>query len=168
MPRRSCKELNAQGKPCGGAPLAGLDVCIAHADEQTKAKLGFGGAENGAKGGKPRKLRTVDLMREWVEDHPEAFGVIKDALKAEKAVVVGTGPTAALEMVPDWPTRIVAFRELMDRSYGRPVQASEVTVITEDVIDQAIRDLEAELARNDRDPGQPGEAGAAQGTQSTA
>lgn len=154
MTKRSCKGKTKAGKACKAPPVKGHDHCMGHLDRETKEKLGFGGSQPGS--GRPRKPRMIDLMREWIEDHPEVFGVVQDALKAERAIVVGNGPTAHTEMVPDWPTRIVAFREIVDRAYGRPHQSSEVTVITEDTIEQAIKELEAQLARNDQDRGKPG------------
>ncbi len=51
-----------------------------------------------------------------------------------------------MELAADHPTRLMAARELLDRAYGRTRQASEVAVITEDMIDQAIERMEAELA----------------------
>jgi hypothetical protein len=79
-----------------------------------------------------------------------------DALQAERAVVVGNGPSATMEMVPDYSTRIAAVRELLDRGYGRPKQSSEVTVVTQDAIDVAIERMERELAERDGDSGEPG------------
>ena len=71
-------------------------------------------------------------------------------------------------MVPDHPTRIAAIREFLDRGYGRPKQSSDITVITQDWVDQQIAELEAELAGNDPDgPEHPaGEDRAVQAAQS--
>lgn len=79
-----------------------------------------------------------------------------DALEASRWVVVGTGPTAHVEMVEDVPVRLAAVRELLDRAYGRAHSTGTVTVITEDLLDQELKRLEAELAANDPDP-DPGE-----------
>jgi hypothetical protein len=89
----------------------------------------------------------VDVIREDIERRIGSINeALREAMQAERPVVVGNGPVARMEMVPDWPTRIMAMRELLDRGYGRPRQASEVTVITQDDIEQAIERMEAEVA----------------------
>jgi phage terminase large subunit-like protein len=45
----------------------------------------------------------------------------------------------------------VAARELLDRGYGRPTQTTELRMLTLDLFDQAIQDLETQLAANDSD-----------------
>ncbi|HWT24524.1 MAG TPA: hypothetical protein VN213_13545 [Solirubrobacteraceae bacterium] len=50
-----------------------------------------------------------------------------DALIAERGVVVGSGDDATVEFVADHAIRIAAARELLDRAYGKPRQATEVT-----------------------------------------
>jgi siroheme synthase (precorrin-2 oxidase/ferrochelatase) len=73
------------------------------------------------------------------------------ALEAERSVVVGNGPTAHVETVEDIPTRIAAARELLDRAYGRSKSSSEITLISDDVLAQAMRQMEEEFAELDRD-----------------
>jgi hypothetical protein len=152
--KRTCKGLNARGEPCGAPPLqpgtviegvaASGDYCRQH-DLDLPDSARIGGATPGA-GRKPKPC-VVDIIRESIEERlDEVLDAVWAALKADRALVVGNGPTARLELVPDHRTRIVAARELLDRAYGRSRQASEVTVITEDMIDQAIRRMEAELA----------------------
>jgi len=149
--RRWCTELNKQGKPCRVPPLTDMDVCIGHADQVTKARLGFGGPVNGAKGGQPRKPRAVDVLKERIEaDIDEVLDPLWDALEATKAVVVSSGGNTSsaestIEQVPDYSVRISAARELLDRGYGKARQSNEVTVITQESIDDAIVKLEAEL-----------------------
>lgn len=144
---RGCHGTTKKGVACKAPPLRDSDYCIGHTSKETKVSLGFGGPQEGS--GRPKKARTVDLMREWVEDHPEAFEVIQDALKAERAIVVGNTKDAYVEYVPDWPTRIIAFKELMDRSYGRAKSSTELTIIPDDLIMREIERLEAQLAEND-------------------
>jgi hypothetical protein len=92
----------------------------------------------------------VDILKERIEtDIDKALDPLWEALTAARAIVVGNGPTAYVEMAADHLTRIAAVRELLDRSYGRPSQSSNVKVITQDMIDQAIIELEAEVAALD-------------------
>jgi hypothetical protein len=147
--KRTCKGTNSQGKPCKAAPLTDSDYCLAHADEKTRVSTGFGAPGNG----RPRKPRAVDVLRERIEANIDrVLDPLWDALTADRAMVVGNGPTAHVELASDHPTRIAAARELLDRAYGRTRQSSEVTVITEDMIDQAIRRMEAELAELEHAP----------------
>lgn len=44
-------------------------------------------------------------------------------LDAERAVVVGTGPKARVEIVPDMELALKAIREIYDRAEGRPSRA---------------------------------------------
>lgn len=161
MATRDCKGVTKSGKQCKAVPLKDTDYCLAHADEKTRVATGFGAKDRG--NGRPRKQRVVDVIRERIEDKvDEMFAILWEAAHAERAVVVGNGPQAYVEMVPDHPTRRAAVAELLDRGYGRPHQSSEVTVITEDVITQAIAKLEAELGGNDPvGPGDPGGDGRA-------
>jgi len=164
--KRACHGTTKAGNPCSRPPMRDGDYCIGHADKETKEAKGFGGPQQGS--GRPRKPRTVDLMREWVEDHPEAFGVIKEALSAKRAIVVGNTKDAYVEYVPDWPTRIVAFKELMDRAYGKSKTFAEHTIITDDVLAQAMRTMEEEFARLDRSDSQPGDDSALLGDEAAA
>jgi hypothetical protein len=155
--KRTCEGTTKKGKPCGANPLkpgtviGGVTVtgkwCRQH-DLDLPDSARIGGATPGA--GRPRKPREVDVIRESLEARAGMIDeMLREAMLANRAVVVGNGPTAHMEMVPDWPTRITAAREILDRSYGRSKQSSEVTVITEDALTQAITRLEAELAGND-------------------
>jgi hypothetical protein len=155
--KRECEGTTVAGKPCGANPLkpgtviAGISVtgrwCRQH-DEDLPASARIGGPQPGS--GRPRTPRAVDVLKERIEASiDEVIKPLWDALNAERAVVVGNGPSATMEMVPDYPTRIAAVRELLDRGYGRPRQSSEVTVITEDMLDRTLQELEAQLAGND-------------------
>jgi hypothetical protein len=50
-----------------------------------------------------------------------------EARKATRHVVVGNGPTAHVEEVPDIPTRLAAAKEVMDRTHGKSKQVNEIT-----------------------------------------
>jgi hypothetical protein len=105
----------------------------------------------------------VDVLKERIEAGiDEVLKPLWDALTAERAVVVGNGPTAYVESVKDHPTRIAAVRELLDRGYGRPKQVSEITMVTEDEFAATVRrwEQEADERERDRDTGVAGAASA--------
>jgi hypothetical protein len=122
-----CADTNAKtGNPCRAWPLRGTDRCLAHTDQVSRGSTRFGGPQPG--GGRPRKPRVVDVLREQVEDRAEeVLAPLWDGLTAERAIVVGSGESAELQAAPDMPTRLAAARELLDRAYGRPMQATEVS-----------------------------------------
>jgi hypothetical protein len=152
--KRICKATNAKGAPCGANPLRpgtiieGIavsgDYCRQH-DQDLPDSARIGGATPGA--GRKPKPHVVDIIRERIEERSgEVLDALWAALKAERAVVVGNGPTAHVELVSDHPTRIAAARELLDRAYGRTRQANEVVVITKDAFEQVLAELEADVA----------------------
>ena len=123
-----CSAQTKRGTPCKANALKDTDppVCMAHSDEEVQESAGFGGAQPGS--GRPRKPTSIDFLREWFQEHEGALlDTLTEALTAQRGVVVGNGPSAELEMVPDHETRLRAFREALDRFYGRPRQAVEVT-----------------------------------------
>lgn len=127
MSDRRCHAITKAGKACKAYPVEGTDHCLAHSDAETRASVGFV-AEAGILGGRPPAPRAVDLVRERVEaEIEEWYQVLLDARGAMKAVVVGHGDDAEIEHVPDHPVRLAAFREVMDRAYGKPKQATEVS-----------------------------------------
>lgn len=142
--KRSCKATTKAGTACQAVVLIGSDYCVSHQDRETKEKLGFLGH---GKGGRKRRPREVDVIRERIEERSgEIFGALWEALRAERPVVVGNGPSARVELVRDFPTSIMAARELLDRGYGRPKQSSEHTILTRDAFLEAVAKWEAELA----------------------
>jgi len=67
--------------------------------------LGF--VANNGKAGRPRAPRVVDVVRGRIEqDFDRRYRVLVEAREAEHAVVVGSGPSARIEMVPDHATRL--------------------------------------------------------------
>jgi hypothetical protein len=149
-----CKAEKKRGGPCGAAALKGREYCRAH-DPATPPAARFGTSEQataaGKQGGRPRNPRPAEVLRERIEDRIDAIlDPLFDGLTAERAVVVGTGPGARLEMVVDHPTRLSASREIMDRVEGRPTAKAAIAGQVEHKdrkgaqLDAAI---EAELAR---------------------
>jgi hypothetical protein len=175
---RRCEGTTNAGKPCGANPLKpgtvidGItvsgDYCRKH-DLLLPASARLQGLQPGGEKGRPPKRRVVDVILDRIEEKvDELFDILWEAAHAERAVVVGNGPTAFVEMVPDHPTRKAAVAEMLDRGYGRPKQSSEVTVITQDAIDVAIERMERELAERDGDSGEPGVDRALQASESSA
>lgn len=126
MNKRACSGTTRSGDACKGNPLKGRDVCMAHADDETKASVSFGGAQAG--GGRPKAPRAVDVLRERIErDIDKWLTPIEDALSAERTYILGTGEDAEAVSVPDHTTRMAAAREGLDRAYGKPKQATELS-----------------------------------------
>lgn len=168
--KRKCKGTTKAGEPCPTTPLhAGTLVdgvpahggyCRSHdpdlaAAGVSKIPAGFGGPQPGS--GRPRKPRAVDVLKDWMEDHiDETLAPLKAGLTATKMVVVGNGPGARLEEVPDNATRIACARELLDRGYGRPRQTVDAVVVTDEDLLERIAQMEGELAQFG-DSGEPGD-----------
>lgn len=63
-----------------------------------------------------------DVRQMLVEATPKAARRVIEALDAERAVVVGNGPSARVEMIPDHDVRIKAYDAIMNRIHGKPSQ----------------------------------------------
>jgi hypothetical protein len=110
-----CTATTKAGEPCSRNAVSGSELCIAHAPDEVKRSQGFGGAQPGA--GRPPRPRVVDVIRERIEaDLDLVLKPLVEALEAGKA----DGP--------DYAIRIQAARELLDRSYGKPRQGTDVEV----------------------------------------
>lgn len=127
--KRHCSRKTKKGKACRSWALHGLDVCLSHADEETRRKVGFGGPENAAAGGKAKRVpRLTEVLSQRVEERAdEIMDKLFLMLDAQRAVVVGTGPKARVEVVPDQDLALKAIREIYDRFEGRPKQATELS-----------------------------------------
>lgn len=68
---------------------------------------------------------TEVLSREVEERAEEIIGRLFKGLYAERAVVVGTGPKARVEIVDDQYMVLKTIREVYDRYEGRPLVRSE-------------------------------------------
>lgn len=148
-----CSGTNIKtGRPCRAWPLRGTTRCLAHSDAEARDSVGFVAA-NG-KGGRPRAPRVVDVIRERLEARADAvIDVLWDGLEANRGVVVGSGEFAQLEETPDYASRLAAAREILDRAYGKPTQATEISgpdggpVAMVDPGDARARKLVGELLR---------------------
>jgi hypothetical protein len=125
MTPRKCKGTTKAGKPCGSPPLRGSDFCLSHSPEEERESRGFGGAQEGS--GRPPAAKPLRLLRERVEEEIDKWlAPFEDALSATQGVVVGNGPSARLEILPDHRTRMSAAEAVFDRVYGRPRQTTEL------------------------------------------
>jgi hypothetical protein len=127
MTSRRCQGTTKRGAPCRAKPLTGSDYCVAHSDAETRASMGFT-PDAGKLGGRPPNPRPAEILRQRIEaDIDKWYDVLIEAREAERAVVVGHGEHAEVEMVPEYGTRLAAFREALDRAWGKPKQATEIT-----------------------------------------
>jgi hypothetical protein len=122
----SCKATTKAGKACRAAPLKGQDVCLAHADAKTREQTGFV-ADNGKQGRKKRPTEIEMYEKVWRENTKDIEEALKRGITATRHVVVGNGPSAHVEEVPDVPTQLKAVEIFTDRLVGRPTQAVEIT-----------------------------------------
>ena len=147
--RRSqrCSATTKAGNPCKNPVVLETGTCIAHAPREVVESRGFGGPQPGA--GRPRTPKVVEVIRERLEAQAEEYlKPVEDALKATRGVVVGDGAHARIEYVEDHATRLKAFRELMDRGFGKPTQYVDVTSREEESeIDREIRALLDQMDR---------------------
>lgn len=127
MAKRRCKGKTKAGKRCKSPPLKGTDFCLSHSSKATRGKLSFGGSENGAKGGHAKRVpRLTEILTERVEERAdEIMDKLFAGLDGERALVVGTGPNARVEVHPDQEMVLKTVREIWDRMEGRPKQATE-------------------------------------------
>jgi hypothetical protein len=151
MAKPKCTAKTKRGTRCKASPLKGTDRCSAHPLKPGSARY-FGHPEQareaGQQGGRPRKPRAVDVLRERIEaDIDRWLQPLEDGLTAQRAVVVGDGPTAHLEFFEDIPTQIKAHREAFDRAFGRPTQPTRDDSL--DDIDSEIREMLSEMRRRD-------------------
>jgi hypothetical protein len=123
----SCTATTRKGQPCKAHPVLGTDKCMAHQDDETKESQGFGGAQEGA--GRPRRPRATEVLLQRIEEDIDmVIGPMFDALVADRGLALNVrGGGMEIGYIPDHETRLRAARDLLDRAYGRPRQALEVT-----------------------------------------
>ena len=104
----ACKATTKAGNPCKNAAIEGKGVCIAHLSRDDKRTLGFGGAHGG---GRQKKPRLIDVLRAEVEERMDEI----------------TAPFWEGLHSSDMDLRQKSAKELLDRAYGRPTQATEIS-----------------------------------------
>jgi hypothetical protein len=127
MGKRRCQGTTKASKPCAANPLTDSNFCLAHSDAETRESVGF--IPDNGKGGRPRNPRAVDVLRKRLEaDIERVLKPLFDGLEASKGITlaIGGGKTELVE-TPDHALRLAAVRELLDRAYGKPKQATELT-----------------------------------------
>lgn len=72
-------------------------------------------------GGRRRMPAEVRDMLEAAT--PKAAKTLCDALDANESYVIGVGDSARIETAPDYELRVKAANAILDRLYGKPVQA---------------------------------------------
>lgn len=173
-PRKRCGELsgklNANGQLCRAYARKGKPTCIGHADKAEQDEAGFGGPENGRKGGAAgRRPRPTEVMRRLVEQHVEAvlaphfrtlgYDVVRDEETGELTIVANPGGGAKiygeskdgdirLTTIDDLGAHIAAAEKLLDRVYGRPRQTTEISGPGGGKLDIDISSSEIEDARS--------------------
>lgn len=185
MTKRTCEGTTKKGKPCGANPLKpgtvieGVTVtgkwCRTHDEDLPSSAKLHATRTREQMGGRPKKPSPTEIERRLIEENVIAWQrpywrtlgydmVMGDdgpeLLEREDggAKLFGESKDGYINVSPheDLGAMIAAAEKLRDRVFGRPKQSSEVTVITQDAMDRAIEGLEAELASNDPDSGEPG------------
>jgi hypothetical protein len=142
--RPRCTATTKAGQPCKGNPYRDTGRCIAHASEETKRSLRFGGPQ--PNGGRPRLEKPLEVARRLVEENVEQllrphFAALGCRLERNEAgeLVVTPDPdlrpkvTASYQgevfasSVEDLQAQLEAAERLLDRVYGKPKQATEIT-----------------------------------------
>lgn len=142
-PKRRCKGRTRAGKRCRSAALTEGDYCRAH-DPLLPAEERFGSPEQAARAGgseKPYVPKLRQTMRRRVEEEAErvlapyfkALGVEYDGqgqpVHVRGAVMVGRDKEGGVHPsdVEDLMAQIQAAERLLNRVYGKPRQAHELS-----------------------------------------
>lgn len=131
-----CTGTTRKGNPCAAHPLKGRDVCLSHADADTRASVGFV-PEAGNLGGRPRLPRPTEIGRQLAERH--AIHLWRPHYRALGLYLNDDGTTTPLEKgavivhqgeatdVEDLGAQQAAAERIFDRIFGKPKQATEVS-----------------------------------------
>lgn len=132
---KTCKNTVVKGKRkgevCGRVCYADSDRCWGHQSKEVKASKGFGMGQKGS--GRPRKPRAIETLKARIEADIDSYlAPIAEALEATQAVVKRFGDGDGgfheeVQFVVDHNTRLKAAGMALDRVYGRPRQAMEIT-----------------------------------------
>ena len=115
-----CTAPTRAGKTCRSAAMKGTGLCYAHTPGGLLTRCAEGGIAK-------RKPRPNEVLRGQLEElNDDAIRALTEALRADRALVVGQGPTAWVATAPDHAVRLGAAKELWDRLYGRPAQTTRL------------------------------------------
>jgi hypothetical protein len=115
-----CSARSKRGNPCRSPAVNGTELCFSHTPGGLDVQAAAGGLAK-------RKPRPNEVLREQLEElNDDAIRALTDALGADRALVVGQGPTAWVATAPDHAVRLGAAKELWDRLYGRPAQTTRL------------------------------------------
>ena len=145
-----CTGTKVDGRPCGAWALKGSERCSAHPLDPGSARFHFGSPEQareaGRKGGRPRLPTPTEVARELVEANIVAIlkphfavlgyqvevgeeGVALVPLEGGGAKLFGESRDGVIQAseYEDLGAQIAAADKLLDRIYGRPKQAAEIS-----------------------------------------
>lgn len=140
-----CKATTKKGEPCKSPPIKGTDRCLSHSSAKARESVGFV-ADNGKAGRKPLPKPT-DVARQLIERHIEVtlaphfrtlgYEITRNdddeldivASDGGGAKLYGESKEGYIEVSShdDLGAMIAAAEKLLDRIYGRPKQATEIT-----------------------------------------
>lgn len=144
--RTTCKALGKSGKPCKRSPMKGSDYCntIGH-DPNASPSVGFGSRAQasaaGKLGGRPPLPKPTDVARQLIEENvtrilrPHFLALGMD-LAGDGSVQIVPGAVMVGESkdgdmiasdIEDLGAQIAAAEKLLDRVYGKPKQATEIS-----------------------------------------
>lgn len=146
-PKNPCTAKRKDGKPCTAPARKDQPTCWAHAPKEEQEKAGFGGAQPGA--GRPRVPRPSEVIAQVILDNIAI--VLKPYFKALGYDVIATpgqavqlvhegggakvihrgwdGERAVTELseIDDLGAQMQAAELLLNRAFGKPRQALELT-----------------------------------------
>lgn len=149
----ACAGTTKKGQPCKARPLKDQATCLAHADEETRASVSFGGPRAGALGGRPRNPRPSEIARQLIERNelvlqrpywrtlgydvelgPEGPYLV-EMVDEETGKPVGGAKlfgeskdgVVKVSSHDDLGAMITAAEKLQDRVYGRPKTTTEIS-----------------------------------------
>lgn len=149
-----CKATTKAGNPCQRTATVD-DFCVAHTTNPEKSitKHLVPGPHPG--GGRPRRPREIELLQRVADEKvAELKAVYSDGLVADKSLVVGNGPSAHLELVPDHPHRHRVAESIIDRLHGKPTPAGadaqagalvNINLIADPNVRESFADIRARL-----------------------
>lgn len=129
--RAYCEALTQDGRECPlfaqAVRLRGkryqLKTCVMHASPAIKKELGVDQPGPGRK----QKVSAIEVLQRRVEEDIKRYlKPYEEALRAKRAVVVGNGASAHIQMVEDTNIRLKAAGEILDRVFGKPKQVTEL------------------------------------------